>query len=156
MASATIMEFNPIHPKKSKGGETISSNDVSDLLEKMEKKLHLKLEETKTDLLTWKEEQLQAHRTGIMKIPKKIRQMTVAEFNQTYNCNILDLLLKGFHTTATTNNNNNQQKKNTIPPPMCGKRDRMGMMETPAPYRGNRPMRTPATAVRTVRRGEML
>lgn len=122
-----------------------TSDDVALLIQGLEKGLARQLEATKADVVTWKEEQLQAYKTGVIRINKNIRNMTVAEFNRSHNCNVLDLL-KGVRA------NSNSKK---IPAPMCGKRDRTGM-ETPAPYRGNRPMRTPATVLRTVRRGEML
>ena len=129
-----------------------NEDHISMMIEDLQKGLHRRLDGIKTDMLTCKQDQLQAHYSGMMKIPKSTREMTIAEFNEKYNCNLLDLLkTTRMNTLPSTVGNADVARK--MPPPVCGKRDRL---ETPAPHRGNRPMQTPATIVRTVRRGEML
>ena len=117
---------------------------VSMMVEDLRNGLNKRLDAIKTDMLTCKQEQYQAHCAGMMKIPKATREMTIKEFNAKYNCNLLELLqtVKS-HATGPVDKD--------VPAPLCGKRDRF---ETPAHHRG-RPMQTPAT-VRTVRRGEQM
>ena len=89
---------------------------------------------------TGKKEQLGVHLCGMMKLSTKIKKMTVAEFNATYKCNLLDLVTSnmgsaGTKRTRPTNNNNNKD------------------LETPAPTSRNVVQATPT---RTVRRGEAI
>ena len=118
------------------------------LVEDLQKGLTRQLDNIKTDMLTCQQEQLQAHYSGMMKIPKMTREMTIADFNQKYNCNLLEVL------QSARSNNAGAGVAKAMPVASCGKRERG--LQTPAPYRGNRPMMTPTTAVRTVRKGEVL
>lgn len=122
---------------------------VSMMIEDLKNGLNKKLDGIKTDMLTCKQDQYQAYCSGMMKIPKATREMTINEFNAKYKTNLLELLQtaksNAMSITSTT-------AKDTFPAPMCGKRDRF---ETPAPNRG-RPMQTPGTIARTVRRGEQM
>ena len=115
------------------------------LVEDLQKGLTRQVDNIKTDMMTCQQEQLQAHYSGLMKIPKMTREMTIADFNQKYNCNLLEVLQSV---------RNNAAVGLAKPVASCGKRERG--LQTPAPYRGNRPMMTPNTAVRTVRKGEVL
>jgi len=132
-----------------------NESHISMVIEDLEKGFEKKLDGIKTEMMECKNEQLQAHYSGMMKIPKSTREMTIQEFNDKYNSNLLDLL----RMTRSASIGNTSPSVSTgvvarkVPAPMCGKRDRF---ETPAPYRANRPMQTPATVVRTVRRGEMM
>jgi hypothetical protein len=113
------------------------------MIQDLQKGLDRHLESIKADIATWKQEQLQAHYSGMMKIPKATRQMTVKEFNEKYNCNLLGLL-KNVRSDCL-------MKK----PPNCGtKRERA--LQTPAPTKGRLPMQTPGGTLRTVRKGEMM
>ena len=123
---------------------------VSMMIEDLQRGLNRQLESIKLDMSACKQEQYQAHCRGMMKIPKSTRDMSIREFNQKYNCDLLDLLQ---NVRANAFENTAEDAAKNVPVAMCGKRDRL---ETPIPFRGNRPMQTPATIVRTVRRGEML
>ena len=80
---------------------------------------------------TGKQEQHHAYCTGMLKISKSIKKMTVREFNKAHNCNLLELI--------STNTGKKRPLNKT--------------METPAPaMRG----RAAATPTRTVARGEAL
>ena len=134
-------------PATGKGNDSnISSgekNRVNLMIQDLQKGFDRHLESIKADIATWKQEQLQAHYSGMMKIPKATRQMTVKEFNEKYNCNLLDLL-KNVRSDCL-------MKK----PPACGtKRERA--LQTPAPTKGRLPMQTPGGTLRTVRKGEMM
>ena len=119
-------------------------NHVSMMIEDLKNGLNKKLDAIRTDMLTCKQDQYQAHCSGMMKIPKGIREMSIKDFNAKYNCNLLEML-------QTAKINATGQAARDFPAPVCGKRDRF---ETPAPHRG-RPMQTPGT-IRTVRRGEQM
>jgi hypothetical protein len=72
-----------------------------------------------------------------MKLPKSIRQMSVRDFNQAHNCDIL-AVLKGKDGVKLTN-----------------KRDcTVAVAATPAPR--SRKAADPASALRTKKRGEVL
>lgn len=79
---------------------------------------------------TGKQEQHHAYCTGMLKISKSLKKMTVRDFNKAHNCNLLELL------TANV-----------------GKKRPLKATETPAPaMRG----KAAATPTRTVARGEAL
>lgn len=127
---------------KSNNMEITDDHRVSLMIEDLQKGLDRQLEAIQTDLATWKQEQLQAHHSGMMRIPKATRQMTVQEFNEKYHCTLLDLL-------KNVRINEASQK-----PPICGKRERA--LQTPAPSKGRLPMQTPGGTIRTVQRGELM
>lgn len=79
---------------------------------------------------TGKQEQHHAYCTGMLKISKSLKKMTVRDFNKAHNCNLLELL--------STN---------------VGKKRPLKAMETPAPTMQGKAAATPS---RTVARGEAL
>lgn len=131
-------------------------NHVSMMIQDLERGLTKQLAAIETDMLTCKQEQLEAHNKGMMKIPKGVREMTVQDFNKKYGCNLLELLhtAKSNVTGTASADTAMEATMKKMPAPMCGKRDRV--FETPALNRGIRPMQTPGGTMRTVRRGEKL
>jgi hypothetical protein len=98
--------------------------------------------------------------TGLLKLPKAVRNMTVKEFNQQHSCDLLAILRSkdGVVVASKMNSQNpsgNASVASSIATEAAGKkRDyQMSGMETPAPYRRND---QPTTAMRTARRGEGL
>jgi hypothetical protein len=142
---------NGVEPSSSSGKlkDMTNENRVSLMVQDLQKGLDRQLDGIKADVATWKQEQVQAHYSGMMKIPKATRQLTVKEFNEKYNCNLLDLLknVGGNHSALSGHA--------FAKPPICGtKRDRA--LQTPAPTKGRLPMQTPGGTIRTVRKGEMM
>jgi len=123
------------------------------LIEDMQNALNKQLASIKMISVECQQDQLQAYASALMKIPKTIRQLSVAEFNDKYKCNMLDILKTARSSTAITDKAP-PAKTTAMTAAACGKRERG--LETPAPYRNSRPMTTPTTAVRTVRKGEFL
>ena len=123
------------------------------LVEDLQKALRRQLDNIKMDMTMCKQEQLQAFSSGMMKISNMTREMTIADFNQKYNCNLLDVL-QSVRQNHTMESSAMVGATTSVPAASCGKRERG--LQTPAPYRGNRPMMTPTTAMRTVRKGEIL
>lgn len=112
------------------------------LLEDLDAKFQTHLELLNADLFTLKNEQKSVHNTGMMKLPKSIRQMTIREFNQAHSCDILSLL-------------KSKDGVQMMPTNGFKKRDRMPVLETPAPTKF-RAQQGPGTILRTVRRGEAI
>ncbi|CAB9500301.1 expressed unknown protein [Seminavis robusta] len=118
---------------------------VSLMIQDLQRDFDRRLDAIKSEMLACKQDQYQAHCKGVIKIPKPTRSMTVKEFNQKYNCSLLDLL-QNVRAHAS-------EGFASIPAAVCGKRERL---ETPIPFRGNRTVQTPSTIIRTVRRGEIM
>lgn len=134
-----------------------NENHVSMLIADLTKGFDKQLESIKARMLHCKQELRETHNTAMMKIPNATKAMTVREFNQRYDCDILDFLQKARANALSSDfnksiNNEDAAPTKTAPAGMCGKRDRF---ETPMASRGSRRAQTPAT-VRTVRRGEMV
>ena len=141
--------------EKSAAVDGSDENHVSLMIEDLTRGLNRKIDAIKLEMMECKQEQHQTHFKAMMKIPKTTREMTVREFDQKYNCNLLDLL-QYVRANAVSHdhivNREDTASIKVVPATICGKRDRF---ETPAAFRGRRPVQTPAT-VRTVRRGEMV
>lgn len=89
---------------------------------------------------TGKKEQLGTHLCGMMKLSTKIKKMTVAEFNEKYKCNLLQLVTSHIGTAGTKRMRPTDNNKD---------------LETPAPTKfacG----KAQATPSRTVARGEAI
>ena len=97
--------------------------------------------------------------TGMMKLPKDVRKMTVKDFNQHYSCDLL-ALLKSKDGVRKSNKKKASATAAAVSEHAAAaaagqKRDyQHSSMETPAPRK--RGQDVPATAVRTARRGEGL
>ena len=118
------------------------------LLEDLQTKYEQLLENLKSDLHQHKLQQEEVFASGIVKLPKSIRQMTVQEFNMAHKCDILKLLKSkdGVLPTSSSSTTNLLLQK---------KRDyHMAVAETPAPTRSRGPNRVPGSAMRTVVKGE--
>jgi hypothetical protein len=92
------------------------------------------------DLVDTKLQQEEALSTGLMKLPKSIRQLSVREFNQNHNCDIL-AILKGKDGVF-------QSKKRDFNMAAVA-------AQTPAPRARNNPT-APNSVLRTARKGEGL
>ena len=124
-----------------KSGAIDGSNaaHVKLLLEDLQTKYDQMINLLKADLVDTKMQQEEALSTGLMRLPKSIRQMSVREFNKAHNCDVLSLL-KG---------------KDGVQPKASKKRDyNMTIAETPAPRSRN--PNAPMSELRTARRGEGL
>lgn len=88
-----------------KSGET-SEFDGSDaeqvqlLLEDLQAKYDQLVSNLKADLDQHKYQQEETLSTGLVKLPKSVRQMTVGDFNQSHNCDILAILKSKDGVTA--------------------------------------------------------
>jgi hypothetical protein len=114
-----------------------NNGQVQLLIEDLQSTFEKHVELMKTDLLSAKNEQVQVHRMAIVKLPKPARQMTIREFNQAHNCNLLSML-KGADGVISQEGGK--------------KRDHAAVAATPAPRVRNE--QCPGSAFRTVRRGE--
>ncbi|KAL3914871.1 MAG: hypothetical protein SGILL_005907, partial [Bacillariaceae sp.] len=113
----------------------------------------------KSELENSKMEAEEAQSTGIIKLPKAVRNMTVKDFNRQYSCDLLSLLKSkdGVRVSSSKNSATTSGGSSAAASAAAGqKRDyQHSVMETPAPrHRGQDDI--PATAVRTARRGEEL
>ena len=119
------------------------------LLEDLQTKYEQLLENLKSDLHQHKLQQEEVFASGIVKLPKSIRQMTVQEFNMAHKCDILKLLKSkdGVLPTSSSSTNLLLQKKRDY---------HMAVAETPAPTRsrGGPNRVVPGSAMRTVVKGE--
>jgi cell division septum initiation protein DivIVA len=80
-----------------KSGETSefdgsNAEQVQLLLEDLQAKYDQLVSNLKADLDQHKYQQEETLSTGLVKLPKSIRQMTVSEFNQSHNCDIVAIL----------------------------------------------------------------
>ena len=119
-----------------------SASQVKLLLEDLREKVVQQQQVLSAEAQTGKKEQLGSHYSGMMKLPKSIKKMTVREFDQQHKCNLLQLI------TSVTNNTMTGKKRIR---PTTGKD-----LETPAPMSkvaGGKAITTPS---RTVRRGEAI
>lgn len=114
-----------------------NKGQVQLLIEDLQATFEKNVELMKTDLLSAKNEQVQVHRMAIVKLSKPVRQMTIREFNQAHNCNLLSML-KGNDGVVSQEGSK--------------KRDHTAVAATPAPRARNQ--QCPASISRTVRRGE--
>ena len=62
------------------------------LVEDLDAKFQTHLELLNADLFSLKNEQKSIHNTGMMKLPKSTRQMTIREFNKVHSCDLLSIL----------------------------------------------------------------
>ena len=116
------------------------------LVEDLDAKFQTHLELLSADLFTSKNEQKSVYNTGMMKLPKSIRQMTIREFNQVHSCDLLSIL----------KSKDGVQKMAPAAADGFKKRDRMPpVLETPAPTKF-RAQQAPGTLLRTARRGEAI
>jgi hypothetical protein len=140
------------------GADVDGSNEthVSALIEDLKKGLDRNLKSIREEMERCKHEQLNAHGTGMMKIPKYIKEMSIHDFNQKHACDLLDLL-KNARANASSHsqniNNEDAALTKSVPAGMCGKRDRG--YGTPIVSRGGQRVKTPAT-IRTVPRGQQV
>ena len=115
--------------------EGSAPEDLVALLDRMKLQLEAKIETLHGDCTTEKNKLKDIFAAAMVKIPKAVRSMRVAEFNALYKCDILSVI-------------------ENLPEPAAGKkRDRL---ETPSQQTiggGRVPLATPS---RTVRKGEML
>lgn len=113
----------------------------------------------KSDLEDCKGQQEEAHKTGLIKLPKSVRNMAVKEFNDAYGCNLL-ALLKSKDGVVLAKSSMKSATAAAAASSVAGhKRDLPNStasgLETPAPTRRN-PAAGSQTALRTARRGEGL
>jgi hypothetical protein len=123
---------------------------INDLDEKYKQIVH----SLQSELENHKMEQEETQSTGLIKLPKAVRNMTVKEFNMQYSCDLL-ALLKSKDGVQTLIKPNATSVASVTEDAAGKKRDyQHAAMETPAPIL--RRQNVVATAVRTARRGEGL
>lgn len=123
--------------------EGCNASQVKLLLQDLREKVLHQQQILSAEAQTGKKEQLGAHFAGMMQISSRIKKMTVAEFNQQHQCNLLQLLQ--VHTLQ-----NNGKGKKRIRTENINKND----LETPAPTKLS--SKAQATPSRTVVRGEAI
>lgn len=111
-------------------------DQVKLLIQDLREKVQQQQTALKAEAATGKKEQLGSHFAGMLKIPTKVKKMTVREFNKTHKCDLLQLVTSSMGG-----------KKRVRP---ISKKD----LETPAPTK--LPGKAQATPSRTVKRGEAL
>ncbi|KAG7345573.1 cell division cycle-associated protein 8 [Nitzschia inconspicua] len=135
-----------------------NSEHIKMLITQLEQKYDQIVIALKSELENYKMEQEEVQSTGLIKLPKAVRNMTVKEFNQQHSCDLLALLKSkdGVHV-AKIKSENSGSVTSFMVDDAAGKKKRdfqqHAVMETPAP-RSRQDV--PATAVRTARRGEGL
>lgn len=113
---------------------------MSMILEELKGRLQQQLEGLKADYNTGKSKQRQVLTSGMTKLKKNVKTMTVSEFNWLFKSNLIDSIKR-------------VREEHSKKPPLSKKRDRMEA-ETPEPVRrSHRNLETPS---RTVRRGEAM
>lgn len=121
----------------SKDLDGTNPDQVRLLLEDLDLHLKQKQEIITADMETGKQEQQQLYFSGMMKLKKDVKKMTVRDFNAQYNCDLLQML------------------KDVASCAVMGKKRTHMDMETPAPGKGSKKaIMTPSTRSRTVRKGE--
>lgn len=110
-----------------------TKDDLSLVLQDLEESLNDRLSLLATETSKAKDAQKQVHVKSMVKIRKQVRGMSVRQFNETYGCDLLQLL--------------------QMPGAANKKRIRPEAMATPAPSKNKG---IPNTASRTVQRGEMI
>lgn len=124
-----------------------NSDHVQLLLEDLKAKYDQIVANLKADLVDTKLQQEEALNLGIMKLPKSIRQMSVKDFNESHQCDVLALLKAKDGVIQKRQNRSSDLGK---------KRDfQKTVVETPAP-RSRAAKEAPMTESRTVRKGEGL
>jgi Nbl1 / Borealin N terminal len=108
-----------------------------------------------SELENHKMEQEEVQSTGLIKLPKAVRSMTVKEFNQHHSCDLLALLKSkdGVHVAKGKSGNDSMTTSSTSDAAGKKRDFQHAVLETPAPRTRQD---VPATAVRTARRGEGL
>mmetsp|Transcript_2624 Transcript_2624/g.4087 ORF Transcript_2624/g.4087 Transcript_2624/m.4087 type:complete len:247 (-) Transcript_2624:3288-4028(-) len=123
----------------SKDLDGANPDQVRLLLEDLGHHLKQKQEIITADMETGKQEQQQVYFSGMMKLKKDVKKMTVRDFNSQNNCDLLQMLKEVASCAA-----------------MGKKRTHMDM-ETPAPAKGRKKaLMTPGTRSRTARKGEQV
>jgi hypothetical protein len=115
-----------------------SCENVSSLLEAIKAQFNERLDSLQSKVSVSKSNQQQLYASGMVKLSKNVKRMTVGEFNALYKCSLLDIVRSIRDECG----------------PASKKRDRMEV-ETPSASvrRSSRNLETPS---RTVRRGEVL
>lgn len=148
-----------------------NSEHIKSMIDDLQDKYDGIITTLKSDLEDCKSQQEEAHKTGMIKLSKNVRNMTIKEFNEAYGCDLLSLLKsKDGVTVAGTNTSGAASaaaaSNTTKVPTIAGhKRDFpigghpsaaiAAGLETPAPTRRN-PAAGSQSALRTARRGEGL
>jgi hypothetical protein len=118
--------------------EEWTKDDMSLVLQDLEESLHDRLSLLATETSKAKDAQKQVHVKSMVKIRKQVRGMSVRQFNETYGCDLLQIL-------QMSNNSSSSANKKRIRPEAA--------LATPAPSKNKA---IPNTASRTVTRGEMI
>jgi hypothetical protein len=122
---------------------------INDLDEKYKQIIH----SLESELENYKMEREETQSTGLIKLPKAVRNMTVKEFNKQYSCDLLALFC--VNDAVQTFKPNYASGVSSTDDAAGKKRDfQHAVLETPAPL--IRRQNVVATAVRTARRGEGL
>ena len=122
-----------------------SNPEHAKLLQKdLQAKFQQIVQNLKADCEDAKIQQEEALNVGFVKLPKAIRHMSVKEFNQTHQCDLLALLKSKDGVVISSNNNFQAGKKREYHHTVAA---------TPAPTSRVNPA-DPGSAVRTVRKGE--
>lgn len=125
-----------------------NQDHVKILLEGLNSKYDEIVANLKADLMDAKLQQEEALNIGLMKLPKSIRQMSIKEFNESHQCDLLSLLKSKdgvLRSQSYSISSDTSGKKRDFP---------MAVAATPAPRSRNRDC--PNTEMRTVRKGEGL
>lgn len=115
---------------------------VTALLDDLKVEFNKQLEALKADVMSAKNMQQQAFASGMVKLPKKDKSLSIAEFDKTYGCDLITIM------------KNIRDEQVLAQRPASKKRERLeNEIKTPAPVRRSHRcgMRT---ASRTIRRGE--
>eukprot|EP00934_Nitzschia_sp_Nitz4_P006275 Nitzschia sp. Nitz4//scaffold68_size99682//28591//29420//NITZ4_004557-RA/size99682-processed-gene-0.16-mRNA-1//1//CDS//3329556572//6265//frame0 len=128
-----------------------NADHVRSLLEDLQTKYNQILAQLQSELAQTKLQQEEALNVGLMKLPKSVRKLTVQEFNQAHQCDLLALLkskdgvVLPLRPEASNSTHTTLGKKRDLPPGL----------ETPAPTRAGA-RGAPMTETRTIRKGEGL
>lgn len=123
-----------------------------------------KLLEDESDLKEVRDQLMRAQKTtlinGLCSLSRDIKKMTVAEFNQKFGCDVIDMIKKQIAAVAVDENNGGDDdasssgKKRNRVVGMQQQHQQFSSLKTPAVTRfGGRP---PMTIARTARKGERL
>ena len=147
-----------------------NSQHIKSMIDDLQDKYDGIVSTLKSDLEDCKAQQEEAHKTGMIKLSKNVRNMTVKEFNKAHGCDLLALLKSKDGVVLSRNTGTGADASTTKPPSMAGhKRDypvgggfssqtstaMAAGLETPAPSRRNGAAGC-QSALRTARRGEGL
>lgn len=126
-----------------------NSDHIRLMIEGLQEKHDQMVAFLKSDLDDCKLEQEETLSTGLIKLPKNVRNMSVREFNNLHDCDLLALLKSKDGVVLSSMNAGASKKVNAIDA------NKKRCYETPAP-RGRLPGAGMATVLRTARRGEGL